>query len=261
MRRLLFGLPPLALLVLSLFALTPCMATCGEADELVTEAVRACPRARALLGDDAKPARMGLACGSTEIEGAYGRASWSLPYAGARGRGTVSYAAEKRADAWQLDAATLEVDGETIDLVACARPRPRTGAPPRATLAQTNADAVTAKFEGKVLRATHPTLREGASCRGQLSRERGSPFARLSVECDPGTAESVGASVLYDGTGSFTLDVRDPARRDDDRSEYDDAKTTDADHTPGCRLSSSGATGTLTIWDTSPVAYELVVAL
>jgi len=69
------------------------------------------------------------------------------------------------------------------------------------------------------------------------------------------------ATRLYDGSGSFTLDVRDPSRRDDDRSEYDDSRTTDADQSPGCRLSHAGSTGTLTIWDTSPTAYELVVGL
>jgi len=257
-RRLLIGIPPLVLLTLALFALTPCIATCGDADDLVTETVRACPRARALLGDDAKPARLGFACGTTESEGAYGRASWSLPYSGSRGRGTVSYAGEKRADMWRLDAATLEVDDETIDLLACVAKPAR---PPAATLAQTNADAATATFDGKVLRSTHPTIREGATCRGKLARERGSPFAKLAVDCDPGTAEAAGTTTLYDGTGSFTLDVRDPTRRDDDRSEYDDSKTTDADHTPGCRLSSAGPTGTLTIWDTSPAAYEIVVTL
>ena len=258
MRRLLFGLPAIVLLVLAVFALTPCIARCGDADDLVTEAVRACPRAVELLGDDAEPARLGMACGTTETEGAYGRASWSLPYSGSRARGSVSYAAEKRAGDWRLDEAILEVDGETIDLLACARgtrpPRPS------ATLAQTNADAASAKFDGKVLRSTHPTIPQAATCRGELVRERGSPFAHVKVTCDPGTAESTGATVLYDGTGSFTLDVRDPTTRDDDRSEFDDAKTTDADRTPGCRLSSSGTKGTLTIWDSSP-AYELVVEL
>lgn len=256
MRRVLVGLPILVVITLAIFTLTPCMATCAGADELVTQAVHACPRARQLLGDDAKPARLGFACGQTETEGSYGRASWSLPYTGSRGRGTVSYAAEKRADQWRLDAATLEIDDETIDLLACgpaAQQKP-------ATLAQTNADAATANFDGKVLRSTHPTIREGATCRGKLARERGSSSAKVVIECDPGKAESQGTTKLYDGTGSFTLDVRDSRRRDDDRSEYDDSKTTDVDQTPGCRLSSSGETGTLTIWDTSP-AYEIVVAL
>jgi len=258
MRRFLFGLPAVALLVLAVFALTPCIANCGDAAEAVTVAVRGCPRAVELLGSDAKPARLGMACGSTKIQGGHGRASWTLPYSGSRARGSVSYAAEKRGGEWRLEEATLEVDGETIDLVACSRRNSSPRGP--ATLAQTNADAASATFDGKVLRSTHPTIPVAATCRGELVRERGSPFASVKISCDPGTVESSGAVVLYEGTGSFTLDVRDPTRRDDDRSEYDDAKTTDVDRTPGCRLSGSGATGTLTIWDSSP-AYEIVVEL
>jgi hypothetical protein len=260
-RRLLFGLPAIVLVVVAGFALTPCVARCGDADDLVTETLRQCPRARQLLGDDAAPARFGFACGQTETEGAYGHASWSMPYSGSRGRGTVEYAAEKRAGVWRLDAATLEVDGETIDLVPCAmQTRPRQPQPPKqmATLAQTNADAVTATFDGKVLRSTHPTIATGTGCRGTLSRERGSPFAKVKVECAAAAGSS--GSTLYDGTGSFTLDVGDPARRDDDRGELDDSKTTEADGTPGCRLSMSGDNGTLTIWDGAP-AYEVVVEL
>jgi len=255
MRPVLFTVPAVGLLVLAVFGLMPCMATCGEADDLVTQAVHACPRAVELLGNDAKPARLGVACGTTESKGSYGRASWGLPYTGSRARGSVNYAAEKRAGYWHLDAATLEVEGETIDLLACSLGAQRAQQP--AALAQTNADAATAKFDGNVLRSTHPTISQAATCRGELTRERGSPFARVKVECEPPTG---GALVLYDGSGSFTLDVRDPTRSDDDRIELDDAKTTDGDRTPGCRLSRSGAKGTLTIWDSSP-AYELVIEL
>jgi hypothetical protein len=261
MGRILFGVPAVGLLVLAMFALMPCIATCGDADDVVTEAVRGCPRAVELLGDDPRPARLGLACGTTETEGSYGRASWGLPYTGSRARGRVSYAAEKRASDWQLDAASLEVDGETIDLLACVRAAQvrRTAQQP----AQTNADATARTFHGKVLRSTHATLSQASTCRGVLERERGSAFARVKVECDPsalGGPGAGGAIVLYDGTGNFTLDVRDPTRPDDDRVELDDSKTSDADGTPGCRLSSSGARGTLTIWDSSP-AYEIVVEL
>ena len=49
MRRLLVSVPAIVLLVLAVFALTPCMATCGSADDVVTAAVLACPQARALL--------------------------------------------------------------------------------------------------------------------------------------------------------------------------------------------------------------------
>ena len=116
-------------------------------------------------------------------------------------------------------------------------------------------EAATAKFDGKVIRSTHATIKVGATCRGELERERGSPSAKVKVSCDTPAPVDV-----YAGTGGFTLDVKDTTRRDDDHSEYDDSKTTDADGTPGCRVSGSGASGTLTIWDTSP-AFELVVEL
>ncbi len=248
------------LLLVFAIAFTPFLATCGEADDAVTAILHRCPRALELLGEDAKPSHYGWACGSTENEGAYGTSSWHLPYSGSHGRGTVSYAAQKRAGVWHVDAATLEIDDETVDLVACAGGAPSGPASSTKVLAQTNADGATATFDGKVLRSTHSTIHEGATCRGTLKRERGSAFAQMKVECDPGTSESGGAIQIYDGTGTFTLDVRDPSRRDDDRSEYDDSKTSEADHTPGCRLSQSGASGTLTIWDDEP-AYEIVVPL
>lgn len=266
MRRLFFGVPVVTLVVLGLFAFTPCIATCGEADEVVTATVRACPRAVALLGADPSPARLGWACGRTDNEGAYGRSSWSLPYKGERARGTVTYAAERRGGGWQLDQASLEVDGETIDLLACTR-RARTPPPPPPA-AQTNADARTATLDGKVLRSTHASIPAGAPCHGTLTRERGSPFAHVTVACGagPDAAAATAAAAagerttLYDGTGRFTLDVRDPARPDDDHLEVDDAATSEADHTPGCRASLAGATGTLTVWDSTP-AYEVVIAL
>ncbi|MBA3453788.1 MAG: hypothetical protein H0T42_11905 [Deltaproteobacteria bacterium] len=73
------------------------------------------------------------------------------------------------------------------------------------------------------------------------------------MTCKAGVGESGGATPTGDVVG-------DPSRRDDDRSELEDAKTSDQDKTPGCRLSAAGAAGTLTIWDTAP-AYEIVVAL
>jgi hypothetical protein len=252
MWRLVIGVPIVVVIVLIAFVITPVLASCGSADELVEDAVERCPRAKELLGDDAHPARLGCACGTTELEGNYGRSSWSVPYTGSRGRGTVQYDASQHAGTWTLDRANLEVDGENIDLVACSG---TAAAKPSATmtLAQTNADAATATFDGKVIRSTHPTVKVGATCRGELARERGSPTARVNVSCE-------GADALYAGTGSFSMDVGDATRRDDDRSEYDDSKTSDGDGTAGCRLSGSGAKGTLTIWDMSP-AYEVVVEL
>lgn len=257
MWRLVIGAPIVVLVLLILFVMTPVIASCGDHGDLVSETVLQCPRARELIGDDAHPARIGFACGTTEIEGNYGRASWSVPFTGSRGRGTVKYDASEHAGRWTLDRATLEIDDQVIDLVSCG-PRPKPAKPATAVLAQTNADAATATFDGKVIRSNHSTIGEGAICRGELDRARGSASARVKVTCEPGGGTP--AVQLYDGTGSFSLDVRDSTKRDDDRSEYDDSKTSDADRTPGARLSNSGASGTLTVWDSSP-AYEIVIEL
>jgi hypothetical protein len=115
------------------------------------------------------------------------------------------------------------------------------------TLSQTNADAAQAKFSGKVIRSTHPTLAVGIECTGTLDRDRGSPSARVVVTC--------GTTDLYDARGSFKLDVLDPTRRDDDHLEYEDIAGT-----PACRLSAADGKGTLTVWSTAP-AWELVIDL
>jgi len=99
----------------------------------------------------------------------------------------------------------------------------------------------------------------------ELLGEDAHPTAHVTVTCKAGIGESGGAApsgalAVYDGDGTFSMEVGDPSRRDDDRSELADAKTSDQDRTPGCRLSSAGDQGTLTIWDAAP-AFEIVVAL
>lgn len=245
LRAVLIGVPPVVLLVLAILLALPFCATCGGQGEAVADLVKRCKRATELLGDDAHPARIGVACGQTETSGGNGNASWSFPYTGSRARGTVSYDAFKRGGVWTIDRATLEVGGETIDLVACAAP-PRQPAAPTGTLSQTNADAAQATFSGKVIRSTHPTLAVGAECTGTLDRDRGSPSAHVVVTC---------GTDLYDARGAFKLDVLDPTRSDDDHLEYEDVGGT-----PACRLSAANGKGTLTVWSTTP-AWELVVDL
>lgn len=246
LRTVLLGVPPIVLLVVVILVAMPFCANCGGHSEAVTDLVKRCKRATDLLGDDAHPARIGVACGQTETSGGNGNASWTLPYTGSRDRGTVSFDAFKRGGVWTIDRATLEVAGETIDLVACGAPPPKPVVA-AGTLSQTNADAAQAKFTGKVIRSTHPTLAVGSECTGSLERDRGSPSARVIVACS--------ATDLYDARGSFKLDVLDPTRRDDDHLEYEDAAGT-----PACRLSAANGKGTLTVWSTAP-AWELVVDL
>ena len=246
MRALLMGLPLVVIIIVICLIGLPLCASCGDHDEAVTAIVKRCKRATDLLGDDAHPARVGVACGSTEISGGNGNASWSLAYTGSRDRGTVSYDAIKRGGVWTVDRASLVVGDEEIDLIACAQ-----GARPAiARLSQTNADAAKATFDGKVIRSTHPTVPVGAACTGDLDRPRGSPTAHVRVNC--GATE---AAVIYDRSGAFTLDVRDASRPDDDRVEYDDSAP------PGdvkCRLSAADGKGTLTVWSAD---WEIVVEL
>jgi Cytochrome oxidase complex assembly protein 1 len=256
LRYLVFGLPPIVILILVCLMALPFCASCGDHDEAVTELVRRCKRATMLLGDDPHPARMGVACGSTEVSGGNGHASWSTPYTGSRARGTVSYDAIKRGGNWSVDRASLEVGDETIDLIACtagaAPSPPPSGGGGGARLSQTNADAFEGTVAGTVIRGTHPTIATGTECMGTLRRERGSPTAHVVVTC--------GTAPLYDGHGSITLDVRDATRRDDDRLEFDDSQPRGSDGPPRCRLSAADGTGTLTVWSTAPV-WELVVEL
>lgn len=256
LRKVLFSLPIAVVVGLCVFAMTPCLATCGGHDEAVTAVVRKCPRAIALLGDDAHPARLGLACGSTETSGDSGNASWNLPYTGSRGRGTVSFTAIKSDDAWQVLRAVLEVDDETIDLVACAG---------GAIAASAGGEPVTATFDGNVIRSTHATILTGSTCTGTLRREQGAATAHVTVQCTA-TAESTGSAAapiaLYDGTGTFTIDVKTPNNGRDDVLDFEDAKLVAEDGTPACRLTGHGGGGTLTIWDDAPApGFEIVVAL
>ena len=241
------GLPVVVVVVVICLAGLPFCASCGDHDEAVTAVIRRCKRATELLGDDAHPARLGVACGSTKVSSDSGTASWSRAFTGSRDRGDVSYSAVKVGGEWRVVEARLSVGDEEIDLVACANG----GAQPAGRLSQTNADAAKATFTGKVIRSTHPTIAVGAACTGDLDRPRGSPTAGVRVRCGEGAE----ATVTYDRRGAFTLDVRDASRPDDDRVEYDDSEPS-AD--VKCRLSAADGRGTLTVWS---AAWEIVVEL
>jgi hypothetical protein len=162
----------------------------------------------------------------------------------------VSFHAVKARDEWRVEDAVLEIDGETIDLVACSGG----ASTPRGRLAQTNADGVTGNFSGKVIRSDHGTVAIGHECTGTLARDRGSATATVKVTCRANASEAEGQP-LYDGRGAFTLDVRDASRADDDRVEFDDSTSS-----PSCRLSAADGKGTLTVWSKQP-AWEIVIEL
>jgi len=90
-----------------------------------------------------------------------------------------------------------------------------------------------------------------------INRERAAATAEVVVRCIAGTPErpvdgatdSAGMVAVYTGRPSLRLDVRDPGRRDDDVLDLEDTRATAEDGTPGCRLHTVGAAGTLTVSD------------
>ena len=132
--------------------------------------------------------------------------------------------------------------------------------PPGTVLSQSNADALSGNFDGKVLRSSHPKVAENTRCEGTISRAKSATTAHVTVKC--------GDVQLYDGTGSFKLDVKDPSKRDDDRLEFDDNATSDVDKTPAVKLvgengQADGTGGSLQVWDVANAQppYTIVIAL
>lgn len=241
MNKLLLGLPLVVIvLVLALMA-TPFLATCGGADDAVTELVQKCDRATKLLGSDAHPARMGLACGSTKVSGSSGSSAWKLPYTGDAGRGTIAYQAVKHADQWAVVSAVLEVDGESIDLVACA---------PGTVNAVQRLDAT---FDGAVTSSTHEQVTAGMVCKGTLARSAGETLAEVVVTCAD-SATPGETTVVYRGRSEVTADMGG-ADKGDETMRYADTKGP-----VNATLEFAGPRGSLRVWSPSPV-WEIVVAL
>lgn len=88
----------------------------------VMRRLETCPAAVAVLGDDVRPAVVGWSCGNAESSGAMGHASWTLPVRGSRGSGTYQFAVDRHGGPWNVLAATLTANGQTIDVGSCAAP-------------------------------------------------------------------------------------------------------------------------------------------
>jgi|GEM_PF-2898966 len=97
------------------------MVRCDGSLDAAVARVEACAPAADALGADIGPSFIGLSCGSSESSGAFAQSSWETPIAGTRARGTLHYAAEKRASDWRVLAASVTVDGATIPVVPCGR--------------------------------------------------------------------------------------------------------------------------------------------
>ncbi|MFN0251902.1 MAG: hypothetical protein ACKV2T_33810 [Kofleriaceae bacterium] len=241
MTKLLVGLPiAVIVLVIALMA-TPFLSQCGGADEAVTSVVRRCDLATKYLGGDARPARAGLACGSTEISGDEGTASWSVPYTGENNRGTVSYKAVKVNDEWNVVAATLDADGQKIDLVACAGG------------SVNSLQKLDGSFDGKVTSSTHEQVKVDMVCKGTLSRKTGETLADVVATCAD-TADAGEGTVVYRGRAEVKADMGSSAKGDE-TLEYNDTKGP-----VNATLKFEGTTGSLRVWSQSP-AWEIVVAL
>ena len=105
--------------------------TRGEHRDVVLGALRSCPRAVTLLGDQIDFSWMGWSCGNARYgndTGGYVNdafVDWTQPVRGTRGRGSYSFAAEKVGRTWRLVRGSLEVGNETIDVGSCG-PTPAT---------------------------------------------------------------------------------------------------------------------------------------
>jgi len=97
-----------------------CTGSCMGYQDVAMERLRACPDAQRLLGDDIRPSYVGLSCGSAETEGSFGHASWRQPVRGSKARGTYSYSVERRGGPWQLLQGSLEVGGQSVDVLSCS---------------------------------------------------------------------------------------------------------------------------------------------
>jgi len=121
-----------ALIVLPIVFMPLCSSACGGMfgyQDVVMERLRACPAAQAALGDDIRPAATGMSCGNAETSGSTGHASWSMPVKGSRGRGTYQFTVNKMGGPWQIQSATLTVDGQMINVATCSAAVPMTGVP------------------------------------------------------------------------------------------------------------------------------------
>ncbi len=111
----------------------------ARSDGSLTQAVaqaNTCVGATDALGPAIDTSFVGLTCGSSSGHESYRQAIWSAPVRGARGRGTLSYAADWDGHSWTVVSARLEVGDRTVPVVPCdaatarAAPRPDMDPPP-----------------------------------------------------------------------------------------------------------------------------------
>lgn len=83
-------------------------------------AVRKCPRAMELLGNDPSPSWYGCSNGQSKSGCDSGSGHWSIPVSGSRARGTLDILATKhRKSGWRAEQVTLEIGDTRVDVMQC----------------------------------------------------------------------------------------------------------------------------------------------
>ena len=90
----------------------------SEVHDSAMALLRECPAAQETLGDDIK-LRVGMFSGSSNSNGAYGRATWQYPVQGSSAQGMYNWAAQREGGPWVFDTAFLSVGDITVDLRTC----------------------------------------------------------------------------------------------------------------------------------------------
>jgi hypothetical protein len=83
------------------------------------DAVRKCPRATELLGNDVSPAWVGCATGQSKSGCDSGSGNWRMPVSGSRASGTLQIHASKNKKGWRATSVFLEVGETRIDVMQC----------------------------------------------------------------------------------------------------------------------------------------------
>jgi hypothetical protein len=123
-RTLPYSLVGTALLIAAGGAFSPILGigagSCMGYQDVAMQRLQACPKAVQLLGPGIQPSVIGWSCGSAQLSGAFGQASWDMPVHGQKASGRYAIAAQKQAAPWVLRAATLTARGQSVDVLACS---------------------------------------------------------------------------------------------------------------------------------------------
>lgn len=203
---------------------------CMGFEDPTLRAIEACPAAAQALGTPVARGWLGWSCGNAETSDSFGQADWTFPVTGPNGSGSVSVAAEMRGGPWRLLRATLDVNGQTIDVLSCTGGG-ATVITPRAITASV------AEVIGS------PGVAVGDSCLIAIMPGAPSPFpCRTQITCGATTLYG-GGSAGYSSCSSDAageVSVRDTTATPQDNDPTLDVRTADGE----ALLTDQVATGT-----------------